>query len=597
MGCLLVPFSLCLLFLEFPQVSCRGEGPRGLLDMENLTEKFNFPKLDLKGMGMFQNNKTDDENENGGGLFGGFAKVFDFGGLFSGSKSDKEKILKDEDPECDIMCTKEYKPVCGSDGKTYANGCALETAACKQNQTITVASDGPCPKSETVKEATVEAAVQIPVTDSLPLTNQTIPTSAPTAAPTTAPEEEVEEIVAKKPEILVKEPECGGHCPTFYDPVCGDDGETYQTFSNECMLNLKACQNGIQIEVAHKGECKPPPDCTAVRCALPICTSGVTPITPEGECCAVCPPTEEPDCGGHCPTFYDPVCGDDGEIYQTFSNECMLNLKACQNGIKIKMVHKGECKAPPPPDCSTVLCALPVCKGGAKPITPLGECCPICPSLPPIDCSTVLCTTPPACPDGKEPITPDGECCPTCPLEVVKECNANCPMMYEPVCGHDGESYETFGNECMLNAKACEKKVDIDIVHKGECTPPTLPPPASVDCSNILCMLPVCGDGIQPVTPPGECCPQCPTPSDVNCAAVICPLPLCTNGALPTTAEGECCPVCPPSDGPDEFSCAMVLCAAPPPCANGADHIVPEGQCCPVCPNGQGLSLAEELSE
>lgn len=38
-----------------------------------------------------------------------------------------------------IVCTQEYDPVCGVDGKTYSNRCAAERQA-----KVTVAHDGPC---------------------------------------------------------------------------------------------------------------------------------------------------------------------------------------------------------------------------------------------------------------------------------------------------------------------------------------------------------------------------------------------------------------------------------------------------------------------
>ena len=49
--------------------------------------------------------------------------------------------------ECPQHCTKEYDPVCGSDGITYPTLCLLNWHACKTGQDITKVSDGPCPST------------------------------------------------------------------------------------------------------------------------------------------------------------------------------------------------------------------------------------------------------------------------------------------------------------------------------------------------------------------------------------------------------------------------------------------------------------------
>ena len=45
---------------------------------------------------------------------------------------------------CEKKCTRIYKPVCGSDGKTYNSECLLEQEKCVKKLSIQVVGTGPC---------------------------------------------------------------------------------------------------------------------------------------------------------------------------------------------------------------------------------------------------------------------------------------------------------------------------------------------------------------------------------------------------------------------------------------------------------------------
>lgn len=49
---------------------------------------------------------------------------------------------------CNESCDRKYDPVCGSDGRTYDNQCALDVERCKRNNKLTVVCQGTCQKSK-----------------------------------------------------------------------------------------------------------------------------------------------------------------------------------------------------------------------------------------------------------------------------------------------------------------------------------------------------------------------------------------------------------------------------------------------------------------
>lgn len=46
--------------------------------------------------------------------------------------------------------------------------------------------------------------------------------------------------------------DCDETCPRVFEPVCGDDGETY---ANECLLKLETCSSGKAIKKTSTGAC------------------------------------------------------------------------------------------------------------------------------------------------------------------------------------------------------------------------------------------------------------------------------------------------------------------------------------------------------
>ena len=56
---------------------------------------------------------------------------------------EEEKSDNNKEKKCETACTREFFPICGSDGKTYNNKCLLKVATCL-NPKVELKSHGPC---------------------------------------------------------------------------------------------------------------------------------------------------------------------------------------------------------------------------------------------------------------------------------------------------------------------------------------------------------------------------------------------------------------------------------------------------------------------
>jgi hypothetical protein len=449
------------------------------------------------------------------------------------------------------FCAAVFAPVCGCDGVTYDNECLAALAG------VSVDHLGPCDERQVCS-------------DEVPLPP--------------CPEGSFCQTLDGACDALFGfcEP-MPFICPLIFDPVCGCDGMTY---GNECL----AAAEGVSID--HDGECDDEPNICGTIVGIP-CEEGEYCMTPTGECCCdiagTCQPIPE-----ICPAIFNPVCGCDGE---TYGNPCL----AAAAGVSIE--HAGPCNDEPQM-CGGLL-GLP-CDDGEYCMTPTGLCCcdipgvcapipELCPAIfapvcgcdgqtygnaceaaaagvsvdhdGPCEieqiCGTVL-GSPLDCPPDQYCMFPNGDC--DALTGVCREFPEVCPLIFDPVCGCDGETYS---NPCF----AASAGVSID--HEGACNdPPEF-------CGGIAGF--PCPNGQFCQTPPGQCC--CDIPGVCTDIPDLCPLvfaPVC--GCDGQTYDNPCfaasAGVSIDHTGPCDIEPQVCGGFAGIQCDEGEFCKLPDGMCC-----------------
>ncbi|XP_023932250.1 agrin-like isoform X3 [Lingula anatina] len=334
--------------------------------------------------------------------------------------------------KCGGLCSSDFAPVCGTDGKTYSNECFLKLEACKQKKEIHVFFQGKCDDS---------------------------PQPHPCRNINCGPLK-----VCYIDRLQIARCTCG-HCEPVGSPVCGTDGKTY---SNWCELNRTACETNSGVTLKHERACGTGPMVTN-PCESVTCKHGGVCTVQQGRGVCTCKT---------CPDDDKPVCGSNGI---TYPNLCKLEKENCElkRSVKVNKSHDGHCPGcGPNPECEFNSICVADSRGNAKclcqedcqqttnkvcgtdGITYNNECelqLESCRKRTPIhvrrqgacgDCSNIRCLYNATCQNGR--------CI----------CREDCPNHYDPVCGSDGETYD---NECEMNREACITNTEISIDHQGVC--------------------------------------------------------------------------------------------------------------------------------
>ncbi|KAI6233845.1 hypothetical protein M3Y99_00876800 [Aphelenchoides fujianensis] len=270
-----------------------------------------------------------------------------------------------ENEMCPTTCSKNYKPVCASDGITHPNLCTFQMINCRQRK---MKKPDPawlvylheCRQPERESEEAignenddVENTQEVDVTSTTPF--------APPETTTTANQSQLENFECPVPDCSAEEQ------PT----VCDNEGTIHKS---ECMFTWARCvaaRSGRTLHLVSDDECP------ANKCRLlesKVCTNEYNPICgsdfrvhpndcffekarcadselEEGKCC---PSLDS------CPLSSDPICDSRGRLHR---NRCHFDVANCRS---LKIERTAPAQVAPNANCSIMNLQHGIRSGGLK---------------------------------------------------------------------------------------------------------------------------------------------------------------------------------------------------------------------------------------
>lgn len=265
---------------------------------------------------------------------------------------------------------------------------------------------------------------------------------------------------------------CG--CPIKYEPVCASNGQTYES---SCELNCVRRANP-SIYQTSPGPCRAPPTRGTPNDNRysPDSSRGYPSMQNNNQYTASQP------C--NCVLVFEPICGSDGK---TYVNSCGFNC-ALRENANLRIAYDGTCRTQTTssqPDQNQQDSNNCVCPSMYDPVCGSDE--KTYPNSCSIDCEIRKN------PSTRLRVAHRGECVPSRINVNTEQCQP-CPLLLDPVCGSDNQTY---ANSCEFDCESTKHPYKrLSIAHRGQCAS-TSTPNNNEQCRCPQNYSPVCGSDQQ----------------------------------------------------------------------------------------------------